>query len=91
MGRSQKKDLPERSLSSFVEGVAHLLRSEVSSLKDKKVSQLKTQGGSAHKIELIAALLRKKAHESRSKKSKRRASSPKRPVKPAPRRKAPAR
>jgi hypothetical protein len=69
MARSPKQPSPDRSLSAFVEGVAHLLRSEVTSLKEREMKLLKK--GAAHKIEQIALLLRKKVHETRSKKTQR--------------------
>lgn len=63
---------PDRSLSAFVESMAHLLRTEVkvTSLKGRgKI--LKDDSGSAHKIEIIAAMLRQKAREAKKSSSPR--------------------
>jgi hypothetical protein len=58
----KKKD----SLPAFVEGVARLLRKEVS-LKDRKAKVIKEDSGVPHKIEQIALLLRKQVHRVRKK------------------------
>ncbi len=60
---------PARSLSAFVESMAHFLRTEAkeASLKGRVV-QDKT--GSAHKIEMIALMLRKQAKKKRRKRPK---------------------
>ncbi len=72
MDHPPKDHSPERSLSAFVESMAHLLRTEVkeNSLKGRG-SVLKNKTGSAHKIETIAALLRHKVHETKKTKPRR--------------------
>ena len=72
MEDSPKRSIPDRSLTAFVKGVAQLLRHEVKalSLKEKKTEILKNKEGPAHKIECLASLLRRKAHELNKKKSK---------------------
>jgi hypothetical protein len=63
MGNPRHHTIRDRSMSSFVEAFAQLLRAEVKTLKERQTKILKERSGSTNKIVQIAALLRQKVHE----------------------------
>lgn len=65
------KKKPEKSLSSFVEGVARFLRTTAKEFSLKgRATKTKAETGAANKIEQIALFLRKQAHKASHKKNK---------------------